>query len=149
VTSESNRWTQQNCNLSLWLANPPDAADWPSGVSCTKRIVGLTVRVMFWARLGLFPFLKRTTGVCVTETTKLWFHTWHLKVVCSVVFLKHFPGSVTHDHQFKLQKSLFSNTQSTKQQRPVYSCNYAMKYSTIQFRKNGRQRNLLNKQVWE
>lgn len=39
-----DRWTQQNCNLALWLANPPDA-DRPSGVSCTKRIVGLMVVV--------------------------------------------------------------------------------------------------------
>ncbi len=61
----------------------------------------------------------------------------------TVIFLKHVrpvlvshrePGPVTHDHQLKIQKSVFSTPQSTKLW-PVCSCLSVLKYSTIQFRK--------------
>lgn len=194
-------------HLALWLANPP-AADRPSGVSCTKRIVGLMVWHCditcvcqvhdtcchlacsgpdgyfydvphSWPR-GTGHLLQISWLEFVTETTKESFLNTGFEYICgvlrlcaqntltvllftcnspkTVLFLKHVspvlvshrePGPVTHDHQLKIQKSLFSTTQSTKQLWPVCSCHSVMKYSTIQFKKSTWQWMLLYKQLWE
>lgn len=47
----SDRWMLQKLQFDLWLANPP-AADRPSGVSYTKKIVGLMV-VALWHHVHL------------------------------------------------------------------------------------------------
>ncbi len=87
-----------------------------------------------------FEYICRVLRLCAQNTLTVLLFTCNspktvifLKPVSPVLVSHREPGPVTHDHQLKIQKSVFSTPQSSKLW-PVCSCLSVLKYSTIQFK---------------